>query len=582
MSGKKILAIVLAVVAVAMVGFGIYTMNSGAYIFKKAVSGVFDYVIDSYDEMTDELEEFNEFEKYKISTDNSLIMEDEEFVKLKGDMYFDTKANKSYLDLESYLSGEEFVKFETLLTKDKVYIKFKEALDKFFYTEFEQMEMSFEGLDDEDFELLMNHLEKSILKDVSNKDIEKTSKSIKLDDKNHKTTMVSLGISEKRMATIIENLLKSISEDKKAIQVLQKFDKEITKNNIDDLLKELKGNTANLSTEILFDISFYVEGFGALKRAEISIPTGEMDGVSSNVSLTFDVYKNKHKEKTYLFSIKAMGLDMCTFKVEYTSETKANVDFNAADMIKVTGTLIEEKNNVTLNLELIVEEQKLGTFTYKDIVVKEDKEYKTEIIIEVNGEGLIVSTEEVPSNIKLTSVNTLLVDEKMPNVVISNAVHMDDITDEDAEALDEYFNEIVETLGLNNYDDYEDDYYWDEEDEGYDTFWYDEISAEEVEDLFNSKTPTVLWFGRQTCSYCADFALVLDDSYFDYDYDIYYIDVDTLTSSDRDLLNSLDSRLNVSSTPTTVVLQNGEIKDIHVGYMDETEYYSFLDKNGIE
>jgi len=586
MKAKKIIAIVLAVVAVAMVGFGIYTMNSSKYIFKKALAGVFDYAVDSYDEMTDEIEKMSKYEKYKISTDNVLTIDDEELVKIAGDMYVDSKANKSYLNLDSFVMEEEFFGLEGLVTKDKVYIKFKEALDKFFYTELDEMDFSMEeltaeGLTDEEFELLMNHLEKSILKDVSNKDLAKSSQKLTVDGKSYKTTKVTLGISEKRVVTIAENFLTSISGDKKAIKVLQKFDKSITKSTIDELLKEMKENKKDLSNDDLFDLSFYLKG-SDFKRFEIYVEDKEAGANAESISLTYDIFNNKHKEKTYLLSVVYNKMPIATFKTEYTSETKANVLFDVMAMVQIKGTLEETDKKNAMDLKLIVEGETLGTLTYTDIVVKEDKEYKSDMTLEIDGSSFGDLYEEIPSSILFTSTNQMLIGENMPDVDTSDAVLMDDISEEDIAILEEYLSQKFELLGLPTDDGYgTDGFDWDE-DEAYDTSYYEEISADEVEDLMNSEEATVLWYGSQDCTYCAEYAEALEEAYWDYFTDINYIDVAALTDSDRELLKGLDSRLDVTSTPTTVIFQNGEIKEVKTGVMTKDELYSFLDRNDVE
>ena len=180
---------------------------------------------------------------------------------------------------------------------------------------------------------------------------------------------------------------------------------------------------------------------------------------------------------------------------------------------------------------------------------------------------------------------TILKNAKVETVDTSKAVKLEELSEDEMMEIMTKLEESPLYELISSYmpeDDYEDDDYWDDEDETYSTFWYEEISADEVEDLFNSSEPRVLWFGSQRCLYCANFAEVLDDSYFDYDYDIYYIDIDDLTNSDRATLTTFDSRLNVNSTPTIFVLQNGKIKDIHTGAMDQDEYYEFLDKNGVK
>ncbi|MBQ7136969.1 MAG: thioredoxin family protein [Bacilli bacterium] len=581
MKCKRIIAIVLAVVAVAMVGFGIYTMNSSKYIFKKALSGVFSYAIDSYDEMTDELDELDKYKKYKLNTSNSLIMQGEEIASISGDMYIDVDKNNLYANIDSKIMSESFIGLEMLVEEEKMYIKVKEVMDKFNYEEFTDSDMSelmseeLEGLTDDEFKLLMNHLKDSILKDIGNKDLEKTSKTIKLGDKNYKTSKVSLKLTEKRLLDIVDNFLSAISGDKKAIQILQKYDKTITKESIEKLAKSIKESNAKPSTDEIFTLSFYVEGLGGLKRVEISTPAGDVDSVAASVSATLDIFKNKHKQNTYLLALRVSEIEIATLKVEYTTKTKANILAKLSEY-EISGTYENTEKKESCKLSFIESGETLGTISYNSVEVTKDKEYSLEFELEIPGE------------MSVSSDSKLYIGENMPSIDTEDAVSIDELTDEEMDEIADYIDEKLESIGLPTGDDYfgTDDNYWDGDssfdDEAYDTSYYEEISANEVKDLMNSEEPTVLWFGSQDCTYCAKYAEALEEAYWDYFSDIYYIDVTSLTDSDREILKGLDSKLNVTSTPTTFVFQNGEIKEVKTGQMTKDELYSFLDKNGVE
>lgn len=580
---KKIIAIVLAVIAIAMIGFGIYTMNSSKYIFKTAVSGVFKYATDAYDDFTDSINKFSENKKGKLTTNNYVSTSGIEIAKVTGEYYYDfTSGEKMYFNLDSSTFTEEnFFGIESVFENETSYFKIKEAMDEFYYVNLED-EFDFEELssleeyklEDKEFNLLMKHFKQSIFDSVSDKDLSKKSEIIKIDNEEYKTSKISLNVSEKTTLDIAKNTLKKIIKDENAIKVLQKFSSEITKKSLQELLDMLNEvKDADLSKDTILTLSFYVEGFGGLRRIEIASPKTEYD---DQVKIMFDIYNNNN---SYLFTIKQADETILLAKREYTSKTNSNILVKIGTG-EINGTIKETTTNTTAEINFIEDSNEILSLTYTNTEIKKDKEYKISLSCTISG------TEENTSVI-FTSDNEIKFGESIPSVSLEGAKDINEVSDSELEEIGDYLTDKFGFLNTFNPfeddydDDYDDDSYWDEE-EAYDTFWYDEITVDEIEDLMDSNTPVILWMGSQYCSHCADYAEVLDDSYFDYDYDIYYIDVDTLTEEDVEVLKSIDARLGSITTPTTLVLQNKKVKEIKRGAMSKTEYYSFLHSYGIE
>lgn len=462
MNIKKIISILLLVVSVAMIGSGVYIMNSSKYMFEAALTGLFDYLADEYAELSNEVEGLSEYEKYKLNTENVVMMQGIELASITGEMYINSSAKSFYLNLDSEISGDSFIGMEALLSDNKMYAKIKEAMDNFYYEDVDisaitEIEETFDfsqllKLDEDEFKLLSDHLKDSILKDIGNKDLSKSSETLIFENRNYKTTKISLNISEKRLGNIIENLLASISNDNKAIQILQKFDKTITKDDIQAALDTCKEQANSFSTDEVVSFAFYVEGLGTLRRIEISTLGGEVDSLATtNSALTFDTYNNGYSNKTYLLTLSSGSEAILTMKEEYISDEKANLVIKVDD-IEVNGTVENTENNLTANLNLLVSGENLGSLSYKNIIVSEDKEYKTEISVNVSG------------MFDITSNNTLYINEEIPTIDTNGAIRIDEMTEEDMQELEYYINEKLEALGIFNDDSYEDDYTWDDED----------------------------------------------------------------------------------------------------------------------
>ena len=96
---------------------------------------------------------------------------------------------------------------------------------------------------------------------------------------------------------------------------------------------------------------------------------------------------------------------------------------------------------------------------------------------------------------------------------------------------------------------------------------------------FNSKERKVIYYASSECSYCELQTPVLETIAEDYDMDYLYIDVTKLSEEQKD---EITEKLEIeSSTPTTVIVENGEVIDTKVGYTEGNEYVQFFIDGGV-
>ena len=96
---------------------------------------------------------------------------------------------------------------------------------------------------------------------------------------------------------------------------------------------------------------------------------------------------------------------------------------------------------------------------------------------------------------------------------------------------------------------------------------------------FNSKERKVIYYASSECSYCKLQTPVLETIAEDYDMDYLYIDVTKLSEEQKD---EITEKLEIeSSTPTTVIVENGEVIDTKVGYTEGNEYVQFFIDGGV-
>lgn len=99
----------------------------------------------------------------------------------------------------------------------------------------------------------------------------------------------------------------------------------------------------------------------------------------------------------------------------------------------------------------------------------------------------------------------------------------------------------------------------------------------DFDEYFNSKERTVIYYASSSCSYCEFQTPILETIAEDYDMDYLEIDSSTLGMKQRkEILEKLEIE---HATPTTVIVENGEIIDIAEGYTDGKKYVEFFVSN---
>ena len=96
---------------------------------------------------------------------------------------------------------------------------------------------------------------------------------------------------------------------------------------------------------------------------------------------------------------------------------------------------------------------------------------------------------------------------------------------------------------------------------------------------YNSKEKTVIYYASTTCGWCSLQTPILETIAEDYEMDYLYVDNSKLAKNQRE---EIASKLGIeTSTPTTVIVQNGEVIDVAEGFTPAKEYIKFFSKNGL-
>jgi len=132
----------------------------------------------------------------------------------------------------------------------------------------------------------------------------------------------------------------------------------------------------------------------------------------------------------------------------------------------------------------------------------------------------------------------------------------------------------------------------------YDVSSFESIDATEFLNVLNSEEPTVVYLGREGCGYCVNFLPVLKQAQQEMNYKTHYVDIyevdnstddyKTMVSKINDLTEQFndDNNTNYESiygyTPMVLIVQDGYIEDVSIGYLEYDKFKEFLNKNGVE
>lgn len=134
----------------------------------------------------------------------------------------------------------------------------------------------------------------------------------------------------------------------------------------------------------------------------------------------------------------------------------------------------------------------------------------------------------------------------------------------------------------------------------YDVSMFNKISFDDFKNMFEDGDSKVrfVFTGRSNCSFCISFLPSLQKSVEEYDYELDYLDMITVYSTqastyskedDKTLeeIRAMDSHFSdentaLGATPMVYVVQNGKVIDVHAGYTEYEDYASFLEEHNIK
>ncbi len=104
--------------------------------------------------------------------------------------------------------------------------------------------------------------------------------------------------------------------------------------------------------------------------------------------------------------------------------------------------------------------------------------------------------------------------------------------------------------------------------------------VEEVENAFAKKENTLVYLGKETCSYCALLDPTLKEFAQEYKFDYKYIDTEKAKAKLNNILKKFNQEPETFGTPYLAVVKDGKIVKEQNGYAEENELFAFLKETG--
>ena len=106
-----------------------------------------------------------------------------------------------------------------------------------------------------------------------------------------------------------------------------------------------------------------------------------------------------------------------------------------------------------------------------------------------------------------------------------------------------------------------------------------QITYDEYESFVDNGDAFIVIIERAGCGYCVQYMPIVEEVANEKKIPLYYIDTDTLSQDEYNLLNSNNSYLkrNNWGTPTTLFMLGDRVLDTIPGYVDKDSVLSFLD-----
>ena len=310
---------------------------------KKIVSSVINKAYEKYDEMLNKDVDFD-IAKDSIKVEGSLNFDTnvpgfdtikDDVIKFNGGIDYKNKKAEGGLTLNE--KNKTLAEVMAYLIDDNAYLTLGDdykGLVNAGKTDFDDVlnleDSKTTNINKDDINYIVKAYKDILIDSIDEKDLEKSSDTIKIDGKDTKVTKVSYKLNSKNLEKLSKNIIDKTLDDKELLKKLA----EITDTDVDDIKEELKESKENLeidNDDLKMTLDIYTKGFmNTFVGLNLKVDKDNYLNVVVNKDDTKVTIK-VGSETTFVATIK-----------EYNDE-KIDVDYD----VKVSGTKVSGNLTVT-------------------------------------------------------------------------------------------------------------------------------------------------------------------------------------------------------------------------------------------
>ena len=439
-------SIIIGICIVILIGLKVYTSNPKT-IYKSAINIFFEDTYEVYEELADDTINFD-LSKDAISSEGHLKITDTStnFDMFKGykidyKVGIDHKKDIYYLGAGLKENNKELVSALANILNDKIYIDLNELFDKAIIIDedinIDDAIISEIKVNDnlDSIEYIFDKIPVYINNSIKDMEFNKEAGTIKLNDEKIKVNKNILSLSEKDLQKILNSILKSIEKDDKFISALESvlgISKNGIKTQISDMLDDINFED-NLSKDEILKITIY---------------TTKLLNKAVGISLVVEdenEFKLIYKNGNYTLNSKTLFIEDTFIENEiYGKYTDDMITINIKDENSSIKVAIKDLDNdkMSVNINYIDATTKLVVDTVYEHILNDSKT-KSNINMKVN-----IKIEEKTSNlneeIEFEISNEMMIKNMLDNMDFGIGVNLEDLTQEDFNAIESNFNKQIE------------------------------------------------------------------------------------------------------------------------------------------
>ena len=391
-----IISLIVALVAVGgFFAYKIFMSKDPVKVTSKAIRGLKDSIADAKDENSELAKLLEGDDAFEIESNIELDLPSQigqdYLVKFLGQ--FDMEDEQVKFDIKAKEGSKSILDLSALVDAAKVYFKFNDTMDNYYYAKLEETVSSFDldelpKIPDYDFENIIDYLADAVDATISSKDFSKEKDELTIKDKDYKVTRYTTEINEVKLKKIVDKFLDKVLSDKKLLNVLSEMTGEDV-SDIKDAIKEIQNTKASELGEVSFDYSVYVTSTGDAIGYGISLKGADVIVANKNDVLSLQVVAQglrgaleieEKDDDHYVVTLDAMGMitgkldiktDFDTVKKneEYKYTLDANLELNVYGQDSVKGSL---KADATIKkIDKVDTSAKLGAKSVDDLTDEE-------------------------------------------------------------------------------------------------------------------------------------------------------------------------------------------------------------------